>query len=159
VEINAYNQSYNTSKISTGNNASDLKVQKENTSLDMNDFLALLVAQMSNQDAMNPMDNTEYVSQLAQFSSLQAMTDLANVAAQGQATSLIGKNVLLATYDNKGMLVNEEGIVEKVTINSGKVNLYVNDKLFSMTDVKEIKSENLNVVEELSNAIGEETEI
>jgi hypothetical protein len=57
------------------------------------------------------------------------------------------------------MLVNEEGIVEKVTINSGKVNLYVNDKLFSMTDVKEIKSENLNVVEELSNAIGEEAEI
>ncbi|MDF2677886.1 MAG: hypothetical protein K0Q97_2220 [Bacillota bacterium] len=159
MEINAYNQSYNTSKISTGNNASDLKVQKENTSLDMNDFLALLVAQMSNQDAMNPMDNTEYVSQLAQFSSLQAMTDLANVAAQGQATSLIGKNVLLSTYDNKGMLVSEEGIVEKVTINSGKVSLYVNDKLFSMTDVKEIKSENLNVVEELSNAIGEETEI
>jgi hypothetical protein len=57
------------------------------------------------------------------------------------------------------MLVSEEGIVEKVTINSGKVSLYVNDKLFSMTDVKEIKSENLNVVEELSNAIGEETEI
>jgi len=158
VEINAYNKGYNTSNISNLSNTNNLKVQKENTSLDMNDFLSLLVAQMSNQDAMNPLDNTEYVSQLAQFSSLQAMTDLANVAAQGQATSLIGKNVLLSTYDNKGILVNEEGIVEKVTISSGKVNLYVNDKLFSMADVKEIRSENL-VIEKLNNEIKEETEI
>ncbi len=158
MEINAYNKGYNTSNISNLSNTNNLKVQKENTSLDMNDFLSLLVAQMSNQDAMNPLDNTEYVSQLAQFSSLQAMTDLANVAAQGQATSLIGKNVLLSTYDNKGILVNEEGIVEKVTISSGKVNLYVNDKLFSMADVKEIRSENL-VIEKLNNEIKEETEI
>lgn len=151
MEINAFNTSYNNKTIS--NSESNLKVQKENTSLDMNDFLSLLVAQMSNQDALNPMDNTEYVSQIAQFSSLQAMTDLANVAAQGQATSLIGKNVLLSSYDNKGILVYEEGIVEKVTINSGKVNLVVNGKLFSMADVKEIKSDNLNTAEKLSNEL------
>jgi len=157
MEINAYNQGYTTSN--KVNSSSNLMAQKENTSLDMNDFLTLLVAQMSNQDAMNPMDNTEYVAQLAQFSSLQAMTDLANVAAQGQATSLIGKNVLLSTYDNKGILVNEEGIVEKVTISSGKVNLYVNDKLFSMADVKEIRSDNLNSDIELLNEVINNEEI
>ena len=62
----------------------------------MQDFLNLLVAQITNQDALNPMDNTEFIAQMAQFSTLQAMTDLTEMALQGQATSLLGKNVVVA---------------------------------------------------------------
>lgn len=156
MEINAYSRVNNSSSINSTNN---LNVQTESTTLGMNDFLKLIVAQMSNQDAMNPVDNTEYISQMAQFSSLQAMTDLAKVAEQGQATALIGKNVVMAKYNDLGELEIEEGIVGKVTIHSGETNLYVNDKLYNMSNVMEIKSDSLNPVELLNNTVTEETTI
>ncbi|MDF2616868.1 MAG: hypothetical protein K0Q47_1523 [Sedimentibacter sp.] len=103
MEINSYGSS-NTSSIS------NLNVSTKNSSaLDMNDFLNLMVAQVTNQDSMNPMDNTEFVSQMAQFSALQAMTDLSEISMQGQATSLIGKNVVMASYNSKGELEVQEG--------------------------------------------------
>ncbi len=133
MEIKAYNQSYQV-------NNSNLKVQKEKETLNMQDFLNLLVAQMTNQDAMNPMDNTEFISQMAQFSSLQAMSDLTKISVQGQATSLIGKNVVVADYNSKGELIVDEGIVQRVTIYGGEAKLFVNDKEYNYSNVMEIKT-------------------
>jgi|LSQX01.1.fsa_nt_gb flagellar basal-body rod modification protein FlgD len=136
MEINAYNSSHTASNI---NKVNDLKIQKNNEALDMQDFLHLLVAQITNQDAMNPMDNTEFIAQMAQFSTLQAMTDLTEMALQGQATSLIGKNVVVADYNNSGELIVDEGIVQRVTIHSGKTMLYINDMEYDYSNVMEIK--------------------
>src|ERR1700742_304304 len=68
-----------------------------------NAFLKLLVAQMKNQDPLKPMDNTDFVAQLAQFSNLEQVmginTRLDTLAAQGQGlqntqiASLVGKEV------------------------------------------------------------------
>jgi len=68
------------------------------------DFLKLLVAQMQNQDPLNPMEGTEFTAQLAQFSSLEylqningALSDLNTAQStlhNSQAVSLIGKTVL-----------------------------------------------------------------
>ncbi|MDD4779325.1 MAG: flagellar hook capping FlgD N-terminal domain-containing protein [Tissierellia bacterium] len=136
MEINGYQSDYRTN--STGN-VKDLNIQKENERLNMQDFLNLLVAQITNQDAMNPMENTEFISQMAQFSSLQAMSDLSEIAAQGQATSLIGKNVVVADYNSKGGLEIQEGIVQKVTLFSGKAQIYVNDVEYDYSNIMEIK--------------------
>lgn len=136
MEINSYNSVYQTNN---ANSVDNLKVQKEKENLDMQDFLNLLVAQMTNQDAMNPMDNTEFIAQMAQFSSLQAMSDLTEISMQGQATSLIGKNVVVAKYNNLGELEVQEGIVQRVTIHSGKTKLYVNDSEYDYSNVMEIK--------------------
>jgi len=74
-------------------------------------FLRLLVTQMENQDPLNPMDNTKFVSQMAQFSALEQTTNLANsfdkfekgfsASMQLQAASLIGEkaSVLSNTVD------------------------------------------------------------
>lgn len=43
------------------------------TSVNQNDFLKLLVAQLKNQDPMNPADSTQFMGELAQFSQLQEM--------------------------------------------------------------------------------------
>ncbi len=71
--------------------------------LDKNAFLKLLVAQMKNQDPLKPMDNTEFVAQLAQFSNLEQVmginTRLDTLTAQGQGlqntqvAGLVGKTV------------------------------------------------------------------
>lgn len=68
-------------------------------------FLTLLITQMQNQDPMNPMDNAQVTSQIAQMSTVQGIQDLNNtllavsgqldVSQSMQAASLIGKNVLV----------------------------------------------------------------
>lgn len=151
MEINTYNSSLMASKI---NNLNELKIQKNNEALNMQDFLNLLVAQITNQDAMNPMDNTEFIAQMAQFSTLQAMTDLTEIALQGQATSLIGKNVVVAGYNNYGELTIDEGIVQRVTIHSGKTKLYVNDIEYEYSNVMEIKEAETTEDDSLTKMLG-----
>jgi flagellar basal-body rod modification protein FlgD len=85
-----------------------------NNGLGRNDFLKLLVAQLKNQDPLNPQDNTQFVAQLAQFSSLeQAMSmnsklDLLATQNQGlqntEITALVGKVASV-----KGSLVTSQG--------------------------------------------------
>ena len=55
----------------TGNTA---PVAKSKTTLDQSDFLALMTAQLKNQDPTKPVDNAEYVSQLAQFSAVTGIS-------------------------------------------------------------------------------------
>ena len=46
-------------------------------------FLKLLVAQMKNQDPLNPADSVQYVTQLAQFSELEQLIDIRNAVVGG----------------------------------------------------------------------------
>ncbi|MBS0618833.1 MAG: hypothetical protein JSR44_11635, partial [Spirochaetes bacterium] len=64
--------------------------------LDKNSFLKLLVTQLSKQDPTNPMNDKEFISQMAQFSSLEQMNNVANSMNKlrgAQASQLIGKMV------------------------------------------------------------------
>jgi flagellar basal-body rod modification protein FlgD len=63
------------------------------SSLSKDDFLQLLVTQMQYQDPLQPMDNTEFVAEMAQFSSLEQMENLNTSSDITQATSLIGKTI------------------------------------------------------------------
>ncbi len=72
-------------------------VRDPKTSWDQDMFLKVLVAQMSNQDPMNPQSDTEFIGQMAQFSSLEQMTKLTGAMTQMQAYNVVGKYVF-ATY-------------------------------------------------------------
>ncbi len=77
--------------------------QPANQAMGRNDFLNLLVVQLKNQDPMDPMESAEFSAQLAQFSSLEQLTnmndgmqlliDQQSAAANTQAVSYIGKHV------------------------------------------------------------------
>jgi flagellar basal-body rod modification protein FlgD len=85
-----------------------------NSTMGEQDFLKLLIAQLKNQDPLAPQDNTQFVSQLAQFSSLQAAmgtnTRLDTITSQNQGqantevVSLVGKQATV-----KGSLVTASG--------------------------------------------------
>ena len=137
MQINAYGSG----NVSSTKNELKPKEKNDGSNLDMSDFLNLLVAQMTNQDSMNPMENTEFVAQLAQFSSLQAMSTLTQISEQTQATSLIGKTVVMAKMNNKGELIKNEGKVERVTIHSGKTKIYVGGAEYEMANLMEIKAD------------------
>lgn len=76
------------------------------TTLGQADFLKLMTAQMQNQDPFSPVDNTQMVAQMAQFSSLAGITDMSTTlksiadklgaTSTSDAVSYIGKNVLTA---------------------------------------------------------------
>src|SRR3954447_3774086 len=69
----------------TASTASSTK--KADQALGKDDFLKLMVAQMKNQDPMNPSDDKDNIAQMAQFSSLEQITNLAN-ATQELATRM-----------------------------------------------------------------------
>lgn len=103
-----------------------------------NDFLQLLMTQLQNQDPMSPMDNTQFIAQMAQFSSLEQMTNLVSATQAmnannevAQSVSLIGHNV---TYTNSDGSTGS-GVVSEVDVSSGLVQLKVGDQSIDPTDI------------------------
>ncbi len=83
---------------SVGQTTSTLNTASAAGRLGENDFFMLLATQLRHQDPLSPMENTEYVSQLAQFSSLEAVKNLSQAftlftrgQAIAQASALLGK--------------------------------------------------------------------
>ena len=69
------------------------RIVKKGQDMDQNAFFKILAAELSNQDPTNAKDGTEYVSQMAQFSSLEQMLNLNGNMKFSGANGLIGKNV------------------------------------------------------------------
>ena len=82
----------------------------------VDDFLNLMVAQLRNQDFMNPVDDTQYVTQLAQFATMSQMQELAANMKNNYALSLVGTNVTAAKFAVSGALINETGPISKVSL-------------------------------------------
>jgi flagellar basal-body rod modification protein FlgD len=89
-------------------------------------FLQLLTTQLSNQDPLNPMDDTQSVSQLAQFSALQAsdnlQTSFANFQSNFavlQSSQLIGQTVTVNSTDASGNSSSITGTVQGISVVNG----------------------------------------
>lgn len=106
----------------------ELTAQKNG--MDKDAFLQLLVAQMQYQDPLEPMDNTEYVAQLATFSQLEATQNLSNTISYGMANDLVGKYVILNT--DMGTV---NGKVDYVMYENGDIYLAVGDGIYSIDDL------------------------
>ena len=107
----------------------------------MEDFLTLMVAQLKNQDFMNPVDDTQYVTQLDQISTMQQMEEMAYNAKSTYVTSLVGKTVTAAKFMVAGDLKKTEGVVNKVSLLDGKFVIYVEGESYGMDEIMEIRTE------------------
>ena len=109
----------------TGARATDrgTKIVKQGQEMDKNAFLTILAAELSNMDPMGNNDSTQYITQMAQFASMEQMTNL-NTTMTGYANnSLAGKGVTLKRVNSEG--VNYTGIVKSITTNSSKTTISV----------------------------------
>jgi hypothetical protein len=111
---------------------------EKSNNISVNDFLTLMVAQLKNQDFMNPVDDTQYVTQLAQFATMQQMQDMATYMKTNYVMSLVGKNVTAAKFSVSGELQKEVGAVQKVSLVDNEYSIYVNGTKFSLEQIMEI---------------------
>lgn len=77
-------------------------------------FLSLLVAEMTNQDPLEPTSNTDFITQMAQFTSLNYSKDAAEYAKSNYASSLVGKTVTASKADGSEQ-ITKTGVVESVS--------------------------------------------
>lgn len=102
--------------------------------LSSSDFLQLLTTELQNQDPMQPVDDTQSVAQLAQFSALSATEEL-NTSFQNfqsnfgvmQSATLIGKTVTVDTPNATGNSSTVTGTVSTISVQNGQ-------PYFTMTD-------------------------
>jgi flagellar basal-body rod modification protein FlgD len=107
---------------------------KGNTSFDKNMFLKLLAAEMQYQDPLEPTQNSEYVSEMATFSQVEATQNVAGTVDSISAGNLIGKYVTVDTED--GMVT---GIVDYTMKKEDKMYINVNGKDYDVDKVVSIK--------------------
>lgn len=107
--------------------------------LGKDEFLQLLVCQMKNQDPLEPEKDTDFIAQLAQFSSLEQMQNLNETSTNSQAFGLVGKYVRINTKTATGSLSEVNGVVDYITIKDGKAQLSVQGKLYNMSELVEVK--------------------
>ncbi len=102
----------------------------------MDNFYSLLVAEMQNQDPLEPTSNTEFISQMASFTALSAQQDSFKVQQQNYANSLIGKTVTVSTGDGQ----TEKGVVAYVR--SGETpQININGKDYNLSAIVQVKDE------------------
>lgn len=106
--------------------------------LGQDDFLKLLVAQLSAQDPMNPQKDTEFVAQMAQFSALEQsramQSDMAGLRSEQQilqANAMIGRTVAL--QDGAGNIIT--GVVSGLLVENGAPRIVVNGQPYPLSQL------------------------
>ncbi|MCR5481606.1 MAG: hypothetical protein K6F52_02320 [Clostridia bacterium] len=117
-------------------------------SLNMEDFINLMVAQLENQDMYNTVDNTEYMSQLAQFSMIESLNSLVSsmenlneVNLATYSSTMVGKDAIITVPAGEGTEQDESGNsvirgrIDGVTYYEGNNYVIVDGKQYPVTDV------------------------
>ena len=108
---------------------------KDKSTLDKDAFLGLLVAQMKYQDPLEPTSNTEFVSQYAQFTSLEQMQNMSATLELSRASSLVGQIVSVNTLDSNGQTTTIQGKVDYIIYENNKAYVSIGDALYSLDEV------------------------
>lgn len=119
--------------------AATYSTEKNTTANDMlgkDAFLKLLVTQLRYQDPLSPMDDREFVAQMAQFSTLEQMQNMNGQMLHLGALAMLGQEVLILP-ENGGLPA--AGVVDRVVTLNGSVQVAVNGQLYPVEWVKAVQ--------------------
>jgi flagellar basal-body rod modification protein FlgD len=126
MEVDSFNKSLNAGKAAK-------------SGLDKDDFLKLLVTQLQHQDPTAPVEDKEFIAQMASFSSLEQMTNmsrgfqrLAGLLASSEAASVLGKTVEIADGET-----TVTGVVERIMRGDSPM-VGVNGKYYDFSQVQTV---------------------
>ncbi len=118
--------------------------RKPQQELGKDDFLKLLITQLSHQNPIQPMEDKEFISQMAQFSTLDQMTSMADdfsklssMLSSSEAASSLGRDVDL--IDNDQLV---QGTVTAVTRGDAESHVMVNGQYYKWEQVTKIYQAN-----------------
>ncbi|AKS38051.1 flagellar basal body rod modification protein FlgD [Anoxybacillus gonensis] len=78
------------------------------SSLGKDDFLKILIAQLQHQDPLNPIEDREFISQMANFSSLEQMINMSNMMSKFIETQTDTSEKLVTTLDSLQKLIQQQ---------------------------------------------------
>ncbi|WP_238653789.1 flagellar hook assembly protein FlgD [Paenibacillus piscarius] len=112
------------------------------STLGKDQFLKILMTQLQNQDPTQPMEDKEFIAQMAQFSSVE---QLMNISTQltamnqslGSVSGLIGKQITWTDTETK---LPKSGNVESIVVSSGVQYAVVSNERIALTDVTQIQN-------------------
>ena len=96
----------------------------ERQAMGKDQFLSILITQLQNQDPMQPMEDKEFIAQMAQFTSLEQLMNISTQLTDmrqslGYSSSLIGKKVSWLEYNNEGKTSVKSGVIDSILIRDG----------------------------------------
>ena len=110
--------------------------REANNQLGKEEFLQLLVTQLQYQDPLAPSDNSQMIAQLAQFSALEAMSNLSSSFALSQAYGMIGMWVVGRQHaSDSGIFYEVGGRVDSAGVSEGRPYVMVGDALVWADDI------------------------
>ncbi|RCW50122.1 flagellar hook capping FlgD N-terminal domain-containing protein [Paenibacillus prosopidis] len=98
--------------------------KKSSDTLGKDQFLSILVTQLRNQDPMQPLQDKDFIAQMAQFTSVEQLMNMSTELTLmrqniGSASSLIGKSIEWNEYDDAGEIVTKSGVVDSIISKDG----------------------------------------
>ena len=134
--------SVNTASSVVATNDASTVTQLSSKTMGKEDFLKLLMAEISNQNPLEPLDNKDMILQLSQFSALEGtqalnknMESYISLSGFTSAATMIGKEV---TYLDSKLGIPVVGTVQKISLADGSTDLIVDGKAISMSQVTSI---------------------
>lgn len=125
------NDAYHTAQVKQ---KTDTLTGAAGSNLTQSDFLALLTQQLQFQDPMEPQDNSQFISQMCQFSQLTTSTEtydlLSDYTAETKANSLVGEGVVLQDPNNPKKTIS--GKVQAAYLDGDTSGITVNGTTYSM---------------------------
>ncbi len=134
---------------------------KGNDMINTETFFSLLMAEMSNQDPLEPMSNTEFVSQMAQFTALQSQQDNLKYSMSNYASNLVGKMVTVNSQNEDGTL--KKGLCTGVNISGSDVKVIVDGEMYEVSGIRGVSEpepeKELTDIKTASSFIGKEVTV
>jgi len=123
--------------------------------LGKDDFLNLLITQLKYQDPLNPVDDKEFIAQMAQFSSLEQMQNMNSTLTKSQAFSLVGKHITANISDSDTYEVKVvSGEVTSVKMSNGKTYVVVDGQDISLDQITDVTTADLAYLPSLAEYTG-----
>ncbi|MGI6255414.1 MAG: flagellar hook capping FlgD N-terminal domain-containing protein [Acutalibacter sp.] len=124
-----------TSSLTSSGSGAKVNTSQDNSSLDMTDFLTLMVAQFQNQSIDNTADTSDMLNQLVQMSTVQAITNITDATVMMYAGSLVGKEVTIGQYNSEGTLEELVGTVTGTGVSGGQQVIFVNGQSYYLSQI------------------------
>jgi flagellar basal-body rod modification protein FlgD len=107
----------------------------DNLSLDMTDFLSLMITELTNQSIDDTADTSDMLNQMVMMQMVQALVNMTDASVMSYSASLVGKEVTVGQYDANGNLTELVGTVSGTGTMDGNQVIFIDDKYYQLSEI------------------------